>query len=73
MTITNPLDLFTIKGSTIAGKMMLFNLLEHKDNLTKDEIRFKLVDEYHLMKPKSFKSLWKDYTNIKKYCSFLDA
>ena len=72
MTINNPIDLYTIKGSTIAGKLMLFNLLEQKDNLTKDEIRMKLVDEYDLMKPKSFKSLWRDYTNLKRYCSFLD-
>tara|TARA_B100000315_G_scaffold215199_1_gene214312 strand:- start:30 stop:248 length:219 start_codon:yes stop_codon:yes gene_type:complete len=72
MTINNPIDLYSLKGSTIAGKLMLFNMLEQK-HLTKDEIRTKLVDEYDLMKPKSFKSLWRDYTNIKKYCSFLDA
>ena len=71
MTINNPIDLYTIKGSTIAGKMMLFSLLEQNDKLSKDEIKIKLVDEYDLMRPKSFKSLWRDYTNLKKYCSFL--
>ena len=71
MTINNPIDLYTIKGSTIAGKMMLFSLLEQNDKLSKDEIKIKLVDEYDLMKPKSFKYLWRDYTNLKKYCSFL--
>ena len=71
MTITNPIDLYIIKGATIGGKMMLFSLLEQNDKLSKDEIKIKLVDEYDLMRPKSFKSLWRDYTNLKKYCSFL--
>ena len=39
MTITNPIDLYIIKGATIGGKMMLFSLLEQNDKLSKDEIK----------------------------------
>tara|TARA_R110000824_G_scaffold46674_1_gene133748 strand:- start:240 stop:458 length:219 start_codon:yes stop_codon:yes gene_type:complete len=66
-SITNELELYSLKGNVTAGKILLFNLLENRDHLSEDEIRMKVVDEYELFKPKHFIRSWKEYTKMKKF------
>ncbi len=66
-TISNELELYSIKGNVSSGKIMLLSLLESRDKLSKDEIETKVVDEYEIMAPKHFKRSWKEYQKIKKY------
>ena len=62
----NELELYSIKGNVKAGKMMLFRVLENKD-LSEDEIKNKVVNEYQIMKPKHFVRCWNEYNKMKRY------
>ena len=53
ITIDNELELFSIKGNVVAGKLLLLSILENK-HLNHDDIKTKVVDEYGIMKPKHF-------------------
>tara|TARA_B100000287_G_C19947458_1_gene509107 strand:+ start:150 stop:365 length:216 start_codon:yes stop_codon:yes gene_type:complete len=64
--INNELELYSIKGNVSAGKIMLFDRLV-KLNLSEDEIKDKVVDEYEIMKPKHFIRSWNEYCKMKKY------
>ena len=64
--IMNELELYSIKGNVTAGKIILFERLEQQ-NLSEEEIKTKVVDEYEIMKPKHFIRSWKEYMKTKKF------
>ena len=68
-TITNDLQLYALKGNVVGGKILLFNRLENQ-NLSKEQIRKKVVDEYEIMAPKHFVRSWKDYEKCKKFIGY---
>ena len=43
ITIDNELELFSIKGNVVAGKLLLLSILENK-HLNHDDIKTKVVD-----------------------------
>ena len=64
--INDELELFALKGSVIGGKILLFKILESQ-NLSKEDIRSKVVDEYHIMKPKHFIHSYKEFQRMKPF------
>ena len=68
-TITNDLELYAIKGNVAGGKISLFRRLED-NNLSKDQIRKMVVDEYAIMKPQHFIRSWKDYEQMKRFMNY---
>tara|TARA_B100000315_G_C14521513_1_gene561771 strand:- start:787 stop:1005 length:219 start_codon:yes stop_codon:yes gene_type:complete len=68
-TINNLLELYSLKGNVISGKIILFQELDNK-NLDYDEIKSKVVDEYEIMGKKHFVRSWKEYQKTKKWISF---
>ena len=68
-TITSDLQLYALKGNVIGGKILLFNRLENQ-NLSKEEIMRKVVEEYEIMAPKHFVRSWKEYEKMKKFLQY---
>jgi hypothetical protein len=68
-TINNLLELYSIKGNVVSGKIILFRELDSK-NMNYDEIQDKVVDEYQIMNKKHFIRSWKEYLKMKKWMSF---
>ena len=66
ITIDNELELFSIKGNVVAGKLLLLSILENK-HLNHDDIKTKVEDEYGIMKPKHFIRTWKEYQKMKRF------
>ena len=50
-TINNELELYTLKGNVVAGKILLFQSLENEGN-DKEQIEHLVVDEYEIMDEK---------------------
>ena len=71
ITIDNELELFSIKGNVVAGKLLLLSILENK-HLNHDDIKTKGVDEYGIMKPKHFIRTWKEYQKMKRFMTFCE-
>ena len=69
ITIDTELELFSIKGNVVAGKLLLLSILENK-HLNHDDIKTKVVDEYGIMKPKHFIRTWKEYQKMKRFMTF---
>jgi hypothetical protein len=69
ITIDNELELFSIKGNVVAGKLLLLSILENK-HLNHDDIKTKVVDEYGIMKLKHFIRTWKEYQKMKRFMTF---
>ena len=65
-TINSELELYSLKGNTSGGKILLFSLLENK-NYSMDEIKELVVDTYEIMRPKHFVRSWKEYTKTKRF------
>ena len=68
-TINNLLELYSLKGNVISGKIILFNDLE-KQNMNETEIKSKVVDEFQIMGKKHFVRCWKEYQKIKRFMTF---
>jgi len=65
--IKNELELFSMNGAVLGGKILLLNALDQNQHLSKDEIRTKVVDDYGIMADKHFSYAWKKYQHIKKF------
>ena len=68
--IKNELELFSMNGAVLGGKILLLNSLEQNQHLSKDEIRTKVVDDYGIMKDKHFTYTWKKYQHLKRFMDF---
>ena len=59
------LDILTQHNWTEGSKYIQLIKLNMQQSKDEDECRKVLVDEYHLMKPKEFKSKWNRFQSIK--------
>ncbi len=69
IAIKDEVELFSVVGNVKGGKVLLLNSLFNK-NLSEEEIKNVLVEEYGIMKNKSFIHTLKEYQRIKRFLEF---